>query len=105
MTTNQNTIKKTVRVTIEKEIEVELTPAMFGPFTEAEFIAEWQKSLWPIEGMDDVVKHAALMAATYGSGYTLDGLGLIGFHDMTYPRVPDVKFREISEDTETEILP
>lgn len=105
MTTNQNPIKKTVRVTIEKEIEIELTPAMFGPMTEAEFVAEWQKILWPIDGIDDVVKHAAVMAATNGSGYMFDGLGLLGNHDMTYPRVPDVKFLEIYEDIETEIQP
>ena len=105
MTANQNTIKKTVRVTIEKEIEIELTPTFFGDMSEEQIIAEWNKSLWPIEGMDDVIKFAAVMAATHGDGYSLDGLGLLGGMHTTYPRVPDVKFREIYEDIETEILP
>lgn len=105
MSTNQNPIKKTVRVTIEKEIEIELTPTFFGDMSEEQIIAEWNKSLWPIEGMDDVIKHAAVMAATYGDGHTLDGLGLLGGFDTTYPRIPDVKFREIYEDIETDIKP
>lgn len=96
-------IKKTVRVTIEKEIEIELTPTFFGGMTEEQIIAEWNKSLWPIEGMDDVIEHAAVMAATYGDGYTLDGLGLIGNVHTTFPRIPDVKFREVYEDVEAEI--
>lgn len=105
MTANQNTIKKTVRVTIEKEIEIELTPTFFGEMTEEQIIAEWNKSLWPIESLDDVIKHAAVMAATYGDGHTLDGLGFIGGFHTTHPRVPDVKFREIYEEVETEITP
>ena len=105
MANNQNPIKKTVRVTIEKEIEIELMPSMFGDMTEEQFIAEWRKSLWEIKSMDDVVIHAAVMAASYGNGMTHAGIGLVDFHHATYPRVPDVKFREICEDIETEILP
>lgn len=104
MTANQNRIKKTVRVTIEKEIEIELMPSMLGPMSTEQFIEEWQNSLWQIEGMDDVIKHAAVMAATFGGGVTHDGLGLVDYDHATHPRVPDVKFREISEDIETEIL-
>ncbi len=98
-------IKKTVRVTIEKEIEIELMPSMFIGMSKEEFIAEWKKGLFPVEGMDDIIEHAAAMAAEYGSGYELDGLGLIGYDHMTNPRIPDVKFREIYSDIETEILP
>jgi len=104
MKTDQNPLKKTVRVTIEKEIEIELMPSMFGDMTEEQFLAEWRKSLWQIEGMDDVIKQAAVMAACYGAGMTHDGLGLVDYDHATYPRVPDVKFREVSEDIETEIL-
>lgn len=104
MTTNQTPLKKTIRVTIEKEIEVELMPSMFGDMSEEQFIAEWRKGLWKIEGMEDVIKHAACMAASFGSGMEHDGIGLVGYYHTTYPRVPDVKFREISLDIETEIL-
>ena len=97
-------IKKTVRVVIEKEIEVEIMPSMFGSMTEEQFIADWRRCLWEIEDMNEIITHAATMAACYGSGMEHDGLGLVGYHHMTYPRVPDVKFREISEDIEAEIL-
>jgi hypothetical protein len=35
-------MKKTIRVTIEKVIEIELTPSVFGQMTEAEYIAEFK---------------------------------------------------------------
>lgn len=104
MTANQNTFKKTVRVTIEKEIAIELMPSMFGDFTEEQFINQWRKGLWEIKGIDDVVKFAACMAAIYGEG-THDGIGFLAYDHTTIPRVPDVKFNVINEDVETEILP
>lgn len=85
-------------VTITKEITVDL-PATYG---EADFIKEWQSSLWPIESVEDIAQHAAEMAAKGFSGYSLDGLGLLGPHYSTYPKVPDVKFTEHSEDVEVE---
>lgn len=97
-------IKRVVRVTIEKEIEVELMPSMFGPLTEAEYLAEFRKTFWDVDSIDDVVKYAARVAATGGEGSQHDGLGLVGHHTSSYPRVPDVKFREISDEYETEIL-
>lgn len=105
MSTDQNKFKKIVRVTIETEVEVELTPIFFAQLSEAEFLAEWRKSLWEVESMDDVIKHAAVMAVSYGSGVTHDGLGLVSSIHMTQPRIPDVRFREISEEIESEILP
>lgn len=96
-------IKRTVRVTIEKEFEIELTPAVFGEMTEAEYLAEFRKGLWNVESIDDVVKYAARMAAYYGES-THDGLGLVGPHQSTYPRVPDVKYREILDECDEEIL-
>lgn len=98
------TIKRTVRVTIEKEIEIELTPAVFGDMTEEEYLAEFRKGLWHVDGIDDVVKYAAEMAATCGSGYQHDGLGLLAYSYSTHPRVPDVKFNELSEEREMEII-
>lgn len=99
-----NSIKRIVKVTIEKEIEIELTPSMFGGMTEEEFIAQWRKSLWDIDSIDDVVTHAASLAADGGIGGLYDGLGLINNHDSTYPRVPDVKVRIIEENSDAEIL-
>ena len=97
-------IKRTVRVTIEKEIEIELMPSMFGGDTEAEFLESFRKSLWEVESIEDVVKYAARMAAYHGGGMSHDGIGLLDWENSTYPRVPDVKFREIDDDCEEEIL-
>lgn len=38
-------MRKTVRVTIEKEIEIEFTPAVFGNMTVEEYLAEFNRSL------------------------------------------------------------
>lgn len=99
-------MKRTIRVTITKELEVELPPGFFDKFqmTEAEYLEEFRRYMWPIEGIDDVFKYAARMAACYGSGREHDSLGLLAYDYTTYPRVPDVKFRELSEEIEEEIL-
>lgn len=100
----QSSIKRTVRVTIEKEIEVELTPAVFGGMTQEEYLAEFRKGLWHVDSIDDVVKYAARCAA-YGSvGAHEDGLGLVNGRDSTYPRKGDVLVHENSDDCECEIL-
>lgn len=97
-------MKRTIRVTISKEIEIELTPAVFGPMSQAEYLESFGRDLWPIDGIDDVFKYAAEMAAHVGGGYTHDGLGLVSEYYSKYPREPDVKFRVLDEDTETEII-
>lgn len=97
-------IKHTVRVTIEKEIEVELTPAVFGGMTQEEYLAEFRKGLWHVDSIDDVVKYAARIAATGGAGGEYDGIGRLDHDFSTYPRVPDVKVRVIDEECEEEIL-
>lgn len=96
------TIKRTVRVTIEKEIEIEFTPAVFGGMTLEEYLAEFNRSLWRVESIDDVFKYAAGIAATNGGGCDYDGLGLV--NDTDYPRPPDVKFNVISDDLEAEVI-
>ncbi len=95
-------IKRTVRVTIEKEIEIELTPAMFGGMSVEAYLAEFRNGLWHVDSIDDVVKYAACMAADGGRGYEHDGLGLL--NDSDFPRPPDVRFREISEDVDSEVI-
>lgn len=97
-------MKKIVRVTIEKELEIELMPSVMGEMTEQEYLQEFSKSLWEVDSMDDVIKYAARMAADGGEGYSHDGIGLIGAYYSQYPRVPDVKVREISSDVDCEII-
>ena len=96
--------KKTIRVTIEKEIEIELTPTCFGAMTADEYVKVFSASLWKIGGLDDIFMYAAEMAADVGGGLNCDGLGLLDNHSSTYPRVPDVKFRIIDENRTSEIV-
>jgi hypothetical protein len=100
-----NLIKRKLTVTITKEIEIELLPTVFCNMTEAEYLAHFSRYFWQVESLDDVYKYAAEMAAKYGSGLTHDGLGLVSSHYSTFPRVPDVKFWEISDECEVEIEP
>lgn len=99
-----STYKRRVRVAIEKEIEIELMPSVFAGVTEEEFLESFRKSLWQVESIEDVVEYAARMAANHGGGM-YDGIGLLDYANSTYPRVPDVKFREIYDDCEEWILP
>jgi hypothetical protein len=99
-------IKRKVRVVIEKEVEIEITAEYFERLgmTLEEYLTAFRKGLWEVEGIDEVVKYAANVAATNGAGCEWDGLGLVNHANSTYPRIPDVKFSILSEDVETEIL-
>lgn len=96
-------MKRTIQVTIVKEIEIEFTSSVFGGMTEAKYLAEFSRSLFPVDGIDEVFKYAARMAACFGGGYEHDGLGRVDTHTSTYPRVPDVKFKVLTEEIEEEI--
>ena len=103
MSTGQTTsIVKKVRVTIEKEIRIEMTPAMFGGMSVDEYLAEFRKGLWHVSSIDDVAKYAAGLAATNGGGVEWDGIGLLNNGD--HPRAPDVRFEIIEDEVETEVL-
>lgn len=97
-------MKRKLRVTIVKELEIEFTPAVFDGLSQEEYLKEFRQGLWHVDGIDDVFEYAARMAATCGGGYTHDGLGLLDASHSTYPRVPDVKFVELDEDIETEFI-
>lgn len=95
---------RTLKVTIEKEIKIELTDSMFGGMSHDEYVAEFKAGLWDIDGIDDIFKYAAEMAAMYGSGHDHDGLGLLSTSHSTYPRIPDVKFDELGLYVDIEFL-
>ena len=97
-------MKRTVLVTITKEIEIEITPKMFGPMSEAEYLAAFSEGQFAVDGIDDVFKYAARMVAYHGGGIAHDGLGLVSSAHSTYPHEPDVKFRELSDESEEEII-
>lgn len=95
-------IKRTVRVTITKVLEVEF-PAEWGS---DENIADWSRSLWPIDDVDDIAKFGARMAATGSEGCSEDGIGLVGQRGITYRggKTPDFFFKETDEEYEEEII-
>jgi hypothetical protein len=99
-----DSVKMTVRVMIEKDIDVELTPALFDGMTHAEYLAEFRKGLWHVSGMDDVVKYAARCAANGGIGMEHDGLGLMSDPDANNLAKGNVLAREIQETCVCEIL-
>lgn len=103
MSDERSPMIRAVRVTTIKEIQVELTPAVFGGLSEEQYLQEFRKGLWHVEGMDDIYQYAARMAAD-GGGRQHDGLGLVSESYSRYPRVPDVKFDVLDEDVETEII-
>ena len=104
MTEPKKSIKRTILVTMTKEIEIELPPEFFEETPQDLFLKMFSEMMWPIDGIDGLFDYAARMAAEVGGGYTHDALGLLDVHYSTYPRVPDVKFRVNYEDTETEII-
>jgi hypothetical protein len=99
-----NSIKKTVIVTTTKKIEIELTAAVFSGLTLDEYLAEFRKGLWPVEGIDDVIKYAAECAASGGSGYQEDGLGLVSPSHWKGDREGAVKFNVLEDECEVEVL-
>ena len=93
-------IKRKIRVTITKEIEVTLSNDVESP----ELQEAWKKDLWHIDGVDDIAKYAAEMAAIHGSGYEHDGIGLLGYSHIQFPRKPDAFFELLHEDTEVDLI-
>lgn len=96
-------IKRTVKVTIEKEIEVTF-PAEWAS---AENIKEWCEGLWHIDGADDIAKYAARMAAYYGGGGDHDGIRRLveeGMEKFLEPGQPYMTFRELYDEAEEEII-
>jgi hypothetical protein len=96
-------IKRIVKVTIEKEIEVELTPEMFDGHTIDEYLADFSKGMWDVSNIDEIVKYAASCAAE-SVGRQEDGLGLVNFKGSTYPRKGDVVVDILSDEIECEII-
>ena len=97
-------IKRKLRVTIEKEIEIEIMPSMFYGETEEEYLKQFNEGLWPVGGIDDVIKYAAQTAAVDGGGYSHDGLGRVEGVHMKGVVDADVYFNEISYEIESEFI-
>lgn len=60
--------------------------------------------MFNVDSIDDVLKYAARIAANDGRGGEFDGLGWLDYWFVTSPRVPDVKFRVVSDECEEEFV-
>lgn len=92
-------MKKTVRVTIEKEIEIDIPDHMLTP----EYKADFESGLWKYEDENELFTYAARMAAGQGDGH-YEGLGFLGYRLAQYIATPDVRFEILYDDLETEVL-
>jgi len=98
------TIKRKLRVTIEKDIEIEIMPSMFIDMTEDEYLKEFSRSFWEVDSIDELIKFAANVAAVHGSGEE-EGLGkLEAKHMKDFVKTADIYFDEISSDIEAEFI-
>lgn len=94
-------ITRTVKVTIEKEVKVSFPASLATP----EEIADWSRSLFQIEGADDIAKYTAEMAARGYTEMSHDGIGrLISPHAIRREGERFALYEELSDYTETEII-
>jgi hypothetical protein len=92
-------VKKTIEVIITKEIEVEINDDRLTP----ESIVEFEKSFWKLEdGVNSLFRHTASQFA-YNSDprQFIEGVGQCIPYWEEKPF--DIRCREISDETETEI--
>lgn len=91
-------IKRRVRVTVEYEVDITIMPSVFGTMTLSEYVAEFDRTIVPVGGIDDIAEFAARIAVSCGSGIE-DGLGALNVTDDA-----DVKYEIVYEDSESEIV-
>lgn len=94
-------IKRRVRVNIEFEIDITLMPSMFGGKSVEQYLEEFRKGLWDVDDIDDVVRHAAHIAS-FNRDTEEDGIGTMS-HESS-DKDTNVKYRIVSEETESEII-
>lgn len=100
-----STFKRTVRVTVEKTLEIELTPAVFGGLTEAEYLDAFRRQLWPVRDLGDVACYAAEVGANPALlGQESDGLGLVTDADVDSSKKGAVLIREIERRLTSEVI-
>lgn len=91
-------MKKTVRVTIEKELEIDIPDEMLTP----EHVAAFSQTMWEINGPDELFGHAARQIAYYGAHF-VEGIGKCEHAPASDAET--ASFRELLDECETEVLP
>jgi hypothetical protein len=70
-------IKRKVRVTIEKDIEIHLHPAYDDPEFVANEIKEFSETFHRVDSIDDIILYAAENIARFGTEYFIEGIGRV----------------------------
>jgi hypothetical protein len=91
------TTKKTMRVTITKEIEVEINDECLTP----EWLAAFTETMFEIEGPVEMFGYVAGHIARFGNSF-IEGVGPASTRYAVAPANARVLWRELSEDVEAE---
>lgn len=77
-------IKRKVRVTIEKDIEIIMHPAYENPAFVAAEIQEFSDCFHKVESLDDIILYAAENLARFGEDMFIEGFGrVVSTYDAT----------------------
>ena len=77
-------IKRKVRVTIEKDIEIHMHPAYDDPEFVANEIKEFSEAFHKVDSLDDIILYAAENVARFGTEYFIEGIGrVVEFYDAS----------------------
>ena len=76
-------IKRKVRVTIEKDIEIQLHSAYDDPEFVANEIKEFSEAFHKVDSLDDIILYLAENVARFGTEYFIEGIGrVVEFYDV-----------------------
>ncbi len=88
-------MKKTVRVTIEKEIEINLPDEVASE----EFLNSFSEVMWPVDSVDDISEYVAKQITEYGNTF-VEGVGKASSWDSGAA----IKYKVVYEDVCCDIL-
>ena len=88
-------MKKTVRVTIEKEIEIDV----YDDIASEEFLNSFSKVMWPVDSVDEIFEYIATRIAEYGNNF-VEGVGRASRSDES----AEIEYKVVYEDVCCDIL-
>ena len=94
-------MKKTVRVTIEKELEIQIPDHLLTQ----EHVDSFSKIMWEIDGPDGLFEHAGRQIAYYDDPIFVEGLGPCMTFASPEHSSDAIVFRQTADECEVEVLP
>lgn len=97
-------IKKTVRVVIEKEIEIELKDSIFECYNGniEKYLEDFRSAFWDVESIDDVIEYVAENA--FEGREFVKGVGQMALSQGWGSDDVEINYNIISEELMTEVL-